>query len=101
MICPHCGHPTEERNPSGYCDHLQYPDACYECIKIAKKKVEPKKEEPPHPKNYIDILSEECRALAECLTTRLGLNQEQSDALRQFVTDTAIKSWRNGRLSAR
>ncbi len=45
------------------------------------------------PKNYLDILSGECRALAE----RFRLSGEQSDALRQFVTDTAMKSWRNGR----
>jgi len=45
------------------------------------------------PKNYLDVLSGECRALAE----RFRLSGEQSDALRQFVTDTAMKSWRNGR----
>lgn len=45
------------------------------------------------PKTYLDILSGECRALAE----RFRLSGEQSDALRQFVTDTAMKSWRNGR----
>ncbi len=45
------------------------------------------------PKNYLDVLSGQCRALAE----RFRLSGEQSDALRQFVTDTAMKSWRNGR----
>jgi hypothetical protein len=45
------------------------------------------------PKNYLDILSGECRELAE----RFRLSGEQSDALRRFVTDTAMKSWRNGR----
>jgi hypothetical protein len=49
--------------------------------------------ETQRPKNYLDILSGECRALAE----RFRLSGEQSDALRQFVTDTAMKSWRNGR----
>ena len=45
------------------------------------------------PKNYLDILSGECRALAE----RFRLSGEQSDTLRHFVTDTAMRSWRNGR----
>ncbi len=45
------------------------------------------------PKNFLDVLSGECRCLAE----RFRLSGEQSDALRQFVTDTAMKSWRNGR----
>ena len=42
------------------------------------------------PKNYLDILSGECRALSE----RFRLSGEQSDMLREFVTDTAMKSWR-------
>lgn len=45
------------------------------------------------PKNYLDLLSGECRALAE----RFRLSGEQSETLRQFVTETAMKSWRNGR----
>jgi len=45
------------------------------------------------PKNYLDILSGECRALSE----RFRLSGEQSDLLREFVTDTAMRSWRNGR----
>jgi hypothetical protein len=45
------------------------------------------------PKNYLDLLSGECRALSE----RFRLSGEQSDMLREFVTDTAMKSWRNGR----
>ncbi len=45
------------------------------------------------PKNYLDILSGECRALSE----RFRLSGEQSDMLREFVTDTAMRSWRNGR----
>jgi hypothetical protein len=49
--------------------------------------------ETQRPKNYLDILSGECRCLAE----RFRLSGEQSEALRQFVTDTAMKSWRNGR----
>jgi hypothetical protein len=45
------------------------------------------------PKNYLDILSGECRVLAE----RFRLSGEQSDMLRDFVADTAMRSWRNGR----
>ncbi len=49
--------------------------------------------ETQRPKNYLDLLSGECRALAE----RFRLSGEQSETLRRFVTDTAMKSWRNGR----
>lgn len=45
------------------------------------------------PKTYLDILSGECRALSE----RFRLSGEQSDMLREFVTDSAMRSWRNGR----
>lgn len=50
-------------------------------------------DENSRPKNYLDILSGECRDLAE----RFKLSGDQADQLRQFVTDTAMKSWRNGR----
>lgn len=29
--CPHCGFDKDIRNPSGYCDHLHYPDYCAIC----------------------------------------------------------------------
>jgi hypothetical protein len=44
-------------------------------------------------KPFLDVLSGECRALSE----RFRLSGEQSDALREFVTNTAMRSWRNGR----
>lgn len=31
QICNHCHQPIEIRNPSGYCDHLYYPDCCEVC----------------------------------------------------------------------
>ena len=31
MRCKHCGYDTALRNPSGYCDHLYYPEACEVC----------------------------------------------------------------------
>jgi hypothetical protein len=30
-ICPHCKMNKNIRNPSGYCDHLHYPEACNIC----------------------------------------------------------------------
>jgi hypothetical protein len=45
------------------------------------------------PATYLDVLSGQCRELAE----RFRLSGEQSEALKKFVTETAIKSWRNGR----
>lgn len=30
-VCKHCGGKLEIRNPSGYCDHLYYPDNCSTC----------------------------------------------------------------------
>src|SRR3990167_4958229 len=30
-VCPHCGELKSIRNPSGYCDHLYYPDNCEIC----------------------------------------------------------------------
>ena len=32
--CIHCGLPVRIRNPSGYCDHLYYPDRCEYCKKV-------------------------------------------------------------------
>ena len=34
-LCPHCHAPIEVRNPTGYCDHLYYPDYCDECRRRA------------------------------------------------------------------
>lgn len=31
-ICLHCGFPITQRNPSGYCDHLNYPESCKVCL---------------------------------------------------------------------
>jgi len=36
-ICPHCKMDKRIRNPSGYCDHLYYPDYCEICQKLRKK----------------------------------------------------------------
>lgn len=35
-ICLHCNGDIEIRNPSGFCDHLYYPDSCKICIIIRK-----------------------------------------------------------------
>ena len=43
-------------------------------------------------KPFLDVLAGECRTLAE----RFRLSGEQSDMLREFVTKTALRSWRNG-----
>lgn len=29
--CNHCKKPISQRNPSGYCDHLKYPENCATC----------------------------------------------------------------------
>lgn len=29
--CSHCTYPISIRNPSGYCDHLYYPECCVTC----------------------------------------------------------------------
>lgn len=34
MFCPHCDGDIAIRDPSGYCDHLYYPDNCEECKKL-------------------------------------------------------------------
>ena len=34
--CKHCGMDTNIRNPSGYCDHLQYPEYCSVCAPAQK-----------------------------------------------------------------
>lgn len=30
-ICNHCGYPVSITNPSGYCNHINYPDHCFTC----------------------------------------------------------------------
>lgn len=32
-ICKHCLKEVRIRNPSGFCDHLYYPDNCKRCLK--------------------------------------------------------------------
>ena len=36
-LCLHCKEDIVIRNPSGFCDHLYYPDNCWICQKILKK----------------------------------------------------------------
>lgn len=38
-ICPHCFEDTAIRNPSGFCDHLYYPDCCDVCKGKVKKQI--------------------------------------------------------------
>ena len=33
VLCAHCGMDIGIRNPSGYCDHLYYPEYCKICRK--------------------------------------------------------------------
>jgi hypothetical protein len=42
---------------------------------------------------YLDFLSGQCRELAE----RFRLSGEHTEALRKFVVETSVRSWRNGR----
>lgn len=32
--CPHCDQNIQVRNPTGYCDHLYYPNECTTCKEI-------------------------------------------------------------------
>lgn len=41
QICPHCKMDKAIRNPSGFCDHLHYPDYCPVC---RSPKIDPKQE---------------------------------------------------------
>ncbi len=41
---------------------------------------------------YLDFLSGQCRELA----ARFHLSGEHTEALRKFVVETSIRSWRNG-----
>ena len=36
-ICSHCKMPIRIRNPSGFCDHLYYPESCEICKKADGK----------------------------------------------------------------
>ena len=35
--CPHCDQSINVRNPTGYCDHLYYPNYCETCKEMYKK----------------------------------------------------------------
>lgn len=38
FICIHCNQDIRIRNPSGFCDHLYYPDCCLKCQILIKHK---------------------------------------------------------------
>ena len=54
MICPHCSMAISIRNPSGYCDHVYYPECCWIC----------RNECFLHLFKFVDKL---CRVLTNCL----------------------------------
>ncbi len=37
VTCPHCFLDIELRNPSGYCDHLHYPESCKVCQELRRQ----------------------------------------------------------------
>ena len=45
------------------------------------------------PTSYLGLLNEECATMAK----KFKLNSENTEILRNFITDTAMKAWRNGR----
>lgn len=36
-MCIHCGEQVALRNPTGYCDHLHYPDYCRVCKRMKRE----------------------------------------------------------------
>jgi len=40
LICPHCNYSRKIRNPSGYCDHLKWPENCDYCKTMERNKHE-------------------------------------------------------------
>jgi hypothetical protein len=48
--CPHCHMPKNIRNPSGWCDHLQYPDNCDVCQTLQRERIRAQRADRyPHP----------------------------------------------------
>lgn len=90
-ICEHCGFPVSIRNPSGYCDHLQYPDYCDTC----KDRIESEKEVvvtiDDAGMSRIDEIADELAELGMTVEQRLGavgvitgqIKESSIDSLRQ------------------
>lgn len=38
LLCKHCNMDVDVRNPSGYCDHLYYPENCKVCKPVPQRK---------------------------------------------------------------
>ena len=72
MICEHCGGDIEIRNPSGYCDHLYYPENC----KICKPK-----------KLYNEIVLEQLRELEYAIRDGLVYSDTQKAEIVRLCED--------------
>lgn len=70
-ICSHCGEEIAIRNPSGYCDHLYYPDNCKTCQKKSGTTIENDHEE------SLIIENGELRAEVARLTDALLAEQQR------------------------
>ena len=58
-ICQHCKMEIEIRNPSGFCDHLYYPDMCEVCKKANPTELESLRLQVKELEEAIKLLTEE------------------------------------------
>ena len=77
-ICSHCKMPIRIRNPSGFCDHLYYPESCEICKKADAKPKSPVSKDARSPE------TSEIREL-------LAKERKQSDESERFIINTGQK----------
>ncbi len=87
-LCPHCDYSIDLRNPSGFCDHLHYPDECHVCGK-SKPAVEEILIEPEGPKpGQIPLtVSIESKMFVDWITANLRDIEHTQLLMAQPLTD--------------
>jgi hypothetical protein len=111
FVCSHCGRDKRIRNPSGYCDHLYYPDSCKICQRMETKEPgvekEPKVGEVDLIRQYLDrYFCENCNTAGGCKVDcpnygkaydklKSLIDSSRESAKREAVKDFARKLLKN------
>ncbi len=92
-ICKHCKKPIAIRNPSGYCDHLYYPDNCEVCKSADKTggKMTCKDCEQIQKEILMIIKEDDCMHLWDFYTQKYNKSMRVWDDLRKELSKFGIE----------
>jgi hypothetical protein len=93
--CKHCGYDISIRNPSGFCDHLYYPENCEVCRNMTNPKFIPTSFEYKL-KESLERIEKLIYGKSDDLIVGQGWEKVE-----ESLTQELIKAWEEGRKSVK